>query len=379
MYKALVVCLENWDTLQEVPFVLSKAGCAVDVYCSKESWLLKNSFYHNWIESSSDFDKYKNELFRLALDKDAGYNWIVLGDEKLLKLMNDHVAGAELFEKILPLTKMENRELLGSKEGLSDLCIKYGIPTPGYHVYNHEPDFSVDKLGLNYPLLLKQDLSWGGGGIDYCADKAALQNAINKTGKEFSYIIQEFIRGKDIGIEAFYDRGILLNYNAGEVIGYSKSQFTFTTKRHYFLNSRLEKELKKLGADFGINGFASIQVIYQQSNDTYYFLEADLRPNFWVPSGRFTGQDFSQAIRKKIDPSYQIPQNTRLQEGETMEISIFYRDMSRCFRQKDFKGFFSWVFNRKGYWKFIPTYDGKLFRTLLYELFVKKLANKFKR
>ena len=61
--------------------------------------------------------------------------------------------------------------------------------------------------------------------------KPAFEAVITET----SYVIQEFIKGDDIGIEAFYSNGQLLNYNAGKVIGYSKSKFTFTTKRNYFL------------------------------------------------------------------------------------------------------------------------------------------------
>ena len=376
MYKVLVVCLENWDTLQEVPFVLSKAGCSVDVYCSKDSWLLKNKFHNQWIECSDDIEIYQQQLFQIARSKQ--YDWIVLGDEKLLKLIGDNVPD-NLFTTIMPITKMENRALLGSKKGLSDLCIKYSILTPPYLIYNHEPNFTVDTLTLQYPILVKKDLSWGGGGIDFCDNKEALKAAIDKAGKEYSYIIQEFIKGDDIGIEAFYHNGELINYNAGKVIGYSKSKFTFTTKRHYFLNSRLQKELENLGNHFGINGFASIQVIYKKEDDDYYFLEADLRPNFWVPSGRFTGQDFSEAIKKKIDPRYQIKPNTVLQEGKEIEIAIFYRDFVRCLRQKDIKGLLQWVFNHKGYWKFIPTYDWVLFRHILNEIFFKKIMSRFRK
>ncbi len=376
MYKALVVCLENWDTLQEVPFVLSKAGCTVDVFCSKNSWLLKNKFYNQWIECPDEINAYQQQLFEIARSKQ--YNWIVLGDEKLLKIIGDNVPD-DLFTTIMPLTKIENKELLGSKEGLSDLCIKYSILTPRYLVYNHEPDFNVNTLTLKYPILVKQDLSWGGGGIDFCDNKEELKAAIEKAGTEYSYIIQEFITGDDIGIEAFYSNGELLNYNAGKVIGYSKSKFTFTTKRHYFLNSRLKKELETLGSSFGINGFASIQVIYKKEEDAFYFLEADLRPNFWVPSGRFTGQDFSEAIKKKINPGYTIQPNTKLKEGQEMEISIFYRDFVRCLRQKDFSGLCHWLFNYKGYWKFIPTYDGKLFGNLLNQIFLQKIFGRFRK
>ena len=82
-------------------------------------------------------------------------------------------------------------------------------------------------------------------------------------------------------------------------------------------------------------------------------------------------------FKKKIDPSYIIPPNTQLNKGEKMEIVIFYRDVIRCFKQKDIKGLFKWVLNYKGYWRFIPIYDLTLFRNILQEIFINKFLRKF--
>jgi hypothetical protein len=112
--------LKTGDTLQEVPFVLNNAGCTVDVYCSKDSWLIKNNFYNKWIKCPSDIDEYQRWLFDIAYSKK--YDWIILGDEKLLKLFSETTPN-DLFITILPLTNIENKALLGSKKGFSDLCI----------------------------------------------------------------------------------------------------------------------------------------------------------------------------------------------------------------------------------------------------------------
>jgi hypothetical protein len=77
------------------------------------------------------------------------------------------------------------------------------------------------------------------------------------------------------------------------VIGYSKSQFSFTTRRQYFQDVNLKDKLEELGNFFGINGLAGVQVIYHEKEDACYFIEADLRPNFWIASGRFIGRDFT--------------------------------------------------------------------------------------
>ncbi|MDP1844077.1 MAG: hypothetical protein Q8K64_11695, partial [Sediminibacterium sp.] len=228
-----------------------------------------------------------------------------------------------------------------------------------------------------FPILLKQDLSWGGGGIHMCNNKAEFELALPKLNKDYPFIFQEFITGIDIGVEAFFNNGILLNYNAGEVKKYFKSRFSFTTSRMYFLSEEIKVLLDELGNKFGINGFASIQLIYKESDNKFYLLEADLRPNFYVPYGRFTGQNFSEAIKKKIDPSYIIPPNRLLKQGEKIEVAIFYRDIIRCFKQKDILGIFKWVFNYKGYWRFIPIYDLTLFKHILKEMFINKLLQKF--
>lgn len=375
MYKVLVACLENWDTLMELPFVLKKGGCTVDVFCSKDSWLLKNQYYNNWIESPSDVDQYQQQLLQISLDKDADYHWVILGDEKLLKIISEHpgLSNNELCEKILPVYDIKNKPIMGSKYGLCLLCDEHDFTAPAYLGYFHDPAFNLDHFPLKFPILLKQDLSWGGGGNIQCNNQAEFKTALKKLNTKYPYIFQELIEGRDIGVEAFYDKGVLLNYNAGEVVSYFKSKFSFTTKREYFLNDDIRFLLEKIGLAFTINGFASIQFIYNENENKYYLIECDLRPNFYVPSGRFTGQDFSEAIKKKINPEYQIPVNTKLGKSHQIEVALFYRDIIKCIKQRDLIGLIKWIINYKGYWRFIPLYDFNLFKNIMKELFLQKL------
>ena len=87
MFKVLVACYGNWDTTSEIPYLLKKSGCNVDVYCSKKSWLLSNKYYENWIESNSDEETYLNQLIELV--KKNNYEWVILGDDLLIKKSND--------------------------------------------------------------------------------------------------------------------------------------------------------------------------------------------------------------------------------------------------------------------------------------------------
>jgi len=42
--QVLIVCVENWDSLAEIPYILKSAGCTIDVFCSKDSWFCQIIF-----------------------------------------------------------------------------------------------------------------------------------------------------------------------------------------------------------------------------------------------------------------------------------------------------------------------------------------------
>lgn len=371
MAKVLVACLENWDSLQELPFILNKGGCTVDVYCSKKSWLISNSFYHNWIECSDNLEEYIKGLVELSMRKEDAYDWIIPADEKLLNVLNEKIELEEIFFSLLPLTKIENRDILASKVGLSNICDRYGIASPQYMVYDHKMPFDYKIFALQYPVFLKQDLSWGGEGILFCENEASFKTNLEKTNKDYATIIQESINGRDIGVETLYRNGELVEYNAGEVKTYFDSRFSFTTKRDYFNSKRLEGELRNIGKHIGINGFASIQFIHQTTEDIYYLIEVDIRPNFWLTTGRFTGHDFSKAVQRffTLGP---LPENIIYSDESIItEAVIFYRDIVRVLKRKKIIDLLKWMFNYKGCWRFIPMYDKKLFKKILKELWSK--------
>ena len=154
---------------------------------------------------------------------------------------------------------------------------------------------------LRFPVLTKVDVSQGGRGINYCNNFDELRNVFNQHSNNHKLIVQEFISGKDLGAEALYKEGKLLGYNVCEVLGYLDGAFGRTTKRRYFYSTEVEKLLKELGEKAGLNGFASIQYIYDESEKLYYLVESDLRPNIWVASSRFTGNDFATAIKRYLN------------------------------------------------------------------------------
>ena len=370
MPKALIACFENWDTLQEIPFVIHSGGYTVDVYCSKDSWLLAGSYYHKWIESNNENRAhYVAELIRLS----HAYDWVIPGDETVLLMLNAAITDTADFLRVMPIVQTGNRGLIGSKSGLSDFCKSHNIPSPAYHVYGETPDWDNAIRNMRFPVLIKPDEGYGGGGIIKCADADAVFASLDTITNKHHLVVQEFITGKDIGIEAFFKNGTLVLYNAADIVRYFDTSFSFTTARYCYKDKSIEAFIRDIGQKIGIHGFASIQLIQDHHSNKLLLIEADLRPNFWVPYGRFAHADFAEAIKifsgSRITPMDLTP-------GKRVKIALFYRDLIRAFNKKDIKTFAKWMFNYKGFWRFIPTYDKKLFKRLLKELFVKKVLKR---
>lgn len=161
-FKTLIVCKDHWDNVAEIPFVLTQAGCSVEVYCSKYSWLISNKYYSVWHESSSNSEEEFVEGL-LKLVRENSFDWVIFADDLAVRLVNNAFSDED-FLRIKMLTKPENRFVLSSKIGLSEFCKANEIPTPNFAIYNNENDFEKIKK-LNFPVINKIDFSWSGSGM----------------------------------------------------------------------------------------------------------------------------------------------------------------------------------------------------------------------
>jgi hypothetical protein len=379
MYKVLLVSIASFfDSTGEIPFMFKRAGCQVDVFCDSASWLLTSSYYDRWIESAYIDTQFTAQLLSLVEQNPDEYDWIVLLEDETVKLMNEAVKSEWLFKKLLPITKLEDRELLSSKMGLSKTCLKYNITTPRFIQYNENevPDLKLIASQLDFPILLKEDFSFSGIGVHYCEHIARLEESLDNVGNMSNLLLQEYIDGDDIGVEALFKDGELIMYNCARVLSYMYNKFSFTTSRSYYQDERVEQSLRKLGKSVGLNGFASIQYIYQPERNLYYLIEADLRTNSWMPYSRFMGSDFSEGIRSIANGERKYIANKN-PVHKKIEVAIFDRDIRRCIKNKHYGSLLKWVFNYKGYWKFIPFYDRKIFKRVTQKIlrdFTAKIA-----
>lgn len=364
--RVLIAASENWESLAELPYVLNKGGCIVDVFCSKGSWLTKNSFFHNWIEVNETNDLVESLIQRI---KSFHYEWIILGDESLLKKFSNFNETEAFLKRVLPLTKIQNRKLLGSKIGLAQLCEKYNFDSPRTCTFNKKTDFISTSCNLNFPVLLKTDLSWGGGGIIYCKDGNSLISSISKLSDQEEFLLQEFLPGEDIAVEALFKEGRLLTFQCSKVLEYQTNRFGSTISRLYFNNLVIEEIIKNVGCKIGINGFASMQFVGSNIDDKYYLIEVDLRPQAWIRYGDFTGANFSIGVKRftgllpLVGTSLQFSSSPK-----TIEVVLFHRFLISLIINKNLASLFRFII-RRDMWRFIPLYDKVLMKAILNEVF----------
>ena len=368
MYKVLLISSKNWDSLKEIPVVLKNAGCEVDIYAAKGSWVLANRFHDKWIEASIDENKFTDDLLTFLERHAHEYNWIIPGDDIIIRQLNDRITSDELFRKVMPVTKIENRALLGSKAGLSALCKQYNIKTPKYLIYDESQ--TVDSIAdyMGFPIMVKEDESEGGYGVFRCDNINELKEIFNKIKNRNNLVFQQLIEGEDINTEALYKDNKLMVYNHSlrmKTIG----TFGISTKRVFYQNEALDEILINIGDKLALNGFGNIVFIQDNKTKEYYLIEIDMRPNSWMYYGKFTGNDFTLAIKNIINNNLILLKPSKKLSNRKRVISIYKKDIYRCITTKDIGGLFYWLINRDDCWSYIPVYDRKLFKAVNKHLF----------
>ncbi len=360
-FRALVADYGDFDASAEVPGVLAGAGASVDIYCSERSWLRAGGKTRRWVRAdTSDPDAYVRGLVGLA--ESGEYDWIVLADDPAIRIVNDRVSDPECAARILPIVRGANRAFLGSKAGLVRLCVEHDIRSPEQCVMHI--DGTVEGTVPAFPLLAKRDRSEGGSGVFLCADQAALDALRSGMSDEErrDLVLQRYVSGDNISVEALYRNGELLAAAVSRVLRTFPNEFGTSIDRLYGEPHAVEDLLVAAGRAAGANGFANITIMRDRETGEYLLVELDMRPNCWFRMASRAGVDFSRAARMWLEGRTDrlIPPPLR-----PVTARYFMRDMLDALGRKDFAGMAKWAVNADGRWRWLPTHDRKLMRTLI--------------
>lgn len=206
------------------------------------------------------------------------------------------------------------------------------------------------------------------------------ESRLHQIPEHQNVLIQEYITGEEVRTDSLFFQGELVSYFSARVLEHTKNIFSYTTRRAYLNDTSLEKELINLGRKLGLNGFANITYLVDHKTGKNHLIEVDPRPNSWMPLSRYIGENsFTNGVKRIINGEYKNGFPGMQMKSDKVELSLFYKDIRRVLWNKDMKGLARWVFNLNGYWRFIPSYDMKLTRRIIKEVWNEVFMFKWKR
>lgn len=296
MYK-LLLAGQSIELAIPVLGLFQRAGFTID-YMSPSKRLRGHPFIAEYLQLSTIEDLPAQLVQRT---KETMYDQVIVTDDVSLDLIKNADLSQTLKLQILPITSIEACAHLTSKVGLSHCLSASGIPTPAYRVIRDPRELLPASKEMGYPLLLKGDRSGGGTQVVKITGDADVAKLL----RYFTYfpaVLQRYIEGDLIGIEAYYQKEHLVFFNYAKVLSNVKSEeFTPSIFRRYLDNSSLGsgvfQELAQLGQALHANGFVNITALYDSSVQQHYYVEADMRPTVWVDHAQYWGKDDAAAIR----------------------------------------------------------------------------------
>jgi predicted ATP-grasp superfamily ATP-dependent carboligase len=234
---------------------------------------------------------------------------------------------------------------------------------------SHQGYLKAIKETLNFPVINKLDFSWGGTDMFISTTFEEFETNLHKIPENEDVLIQEYIDGEEIHVEALFYQGELMAYFTANILQFSTTKFSYTTKKKYFNDTQLEPILRKAGTTLKMNSFGNICFLHDKERKKYFLIEVDPRPNSWMPYSRFVGENhFIHAVRNIVNGHIQNSFKGMGMKHSKVEVGLFYKDIRRTLWQKDFKSLIQWLFNIRGYGKYIPIYDNVLMKRILNEV-----------
>ncbi len=350
--------------------LFKQANCIIDVHNTRRSLLSKSRAVRAWHTVSVRRQKDYGEALLSHILR-SSYDWIVILDDHTLRIMNELIQDDKIARNILPLSKLENRSVLGSKVALAHLSTTYGLSAPPSVIHILGEDIMAGVAHVSFPLLLKVDESNGGQWMSRCDNESELRIKLRELPMEQrkgrGVVLQRYIQGESIAGEALYKQGSLCAYATSKVEQTIGGEFSASCVRRYSPHPQAVEAMRRAGESLGINGFCSFTFMRDVKADVYYLVEADMRPHAWFTLARFAGVDFSSAIRDYLSHSNTAVISPTMPDTSA-EVRYFERDVYRMMQGRDLAGLAQWIFNTEGRWRFIPLYDVRSFIFALEEL-----------
>lgn len=361
--RVLVADYAEVDAAVDVPYLLHQAGARVDILCTRRAWLRAGSYYERWIPLVEKTEDSFYALLCASVDQGV-YDRIILADDFALRIVRTRAIGAHYESALLPLVHVDMRALLGSKAALSRLATRVSLPTPEYAICEGG---LLPEVLPTFPVLLKCDESEAGWGVWRANTQEELVRQFEKLAPHLRIdaVIQSYIAGDNIAVEALYSQGVLLQNAVSRVVTTFPNEFGTSIARVYGEEHAIRPLLARLGEAFGIDGFCNITCIRSRATGEYFLVEVDIRPQGWFQLAIHAGIDFVPALRQYLARKPN-PKLLGLTQPYHRTLFHFFRDVHDAYNRNDIREFLRCLGGIDGRWRSLPWHDPKLFALTLW-------------
>ena len=239
--------------------------------------------------------------------------------------------------RILPVKKKLGLVLLGSKVGQGVISNKLKLNAPRTVVAKNESELKKYSSKFRTPFIVKAD-KYGGGTFVKKVSTAKEKRELNIPKEWFPVIIQDFVVGQIISVEAFFKDGSLIAW-VYSFFEDSLGEYGPSTSRLYKSPQVLdfESDLILLAKECGLDGMFNCTFILKGKK--HYLIEADARPNSW----QFLYSYFKLPILEIMTGIQEIPLtplSPRL-KNKSVKIIDLDRVIPYAVSKKDYKTIFN--------------------------------------
>lgn len=209
--------------------------------------------------------------------------------------------------KLCLLPAYNNFETARNKWLLTQHLLIHNIPFPKSVLCSPNRSISIDYI--NFPVILKPILGTGGGdGVSYFSNAEELQNHLSKNILNTGHIIQEYVKGYDIGCSVLCRSGDILAFTIQKATMLNSNPFKPLLGVQFVYEDGLYKIIEKLMKSLNWSGVAHIDLKYDEKYQIYKIIEVNTR--FWgsLDASLMAGVNFPQLYcMASLKESFDIP------------------------------------------------------------------------
>jgi predicted ATP-grasp superfamily ATP-dependent carboligase len=190
----------------------------------------------------------------------------------------------------------------GNKAALAEFTAQAGIATPKSWVVYPQNSKTLPRQEMRYPVLAKPATGTGGAGIEILNSPADLERFLVAPPHDGCYVIQEFLRGSDVGCSVLCEDGEVLVYTIQRCSKARAQRFGSAMKLDFVHDRSVLSVVEETMRALRFDGVAHCDLLYDEAAGDVKLLE--INPRFWgsVIASKVAGINFPEmAVRLALN------------------------------------------------------------------------------